>query len=264
MENPLNRAFKALLLSATTVFAAPLLAEIEAARPWLGVAIDQGDKGVLVTDVMTDTPAAAAGFVKGDQITAIDKIAVKAPADLIKAVQAQGVGSSVTVYFVREGKAAEKKVQLVARPDQLEVLRQKVVGRAVPPFDVKAIGGDANVKSADVKGKVVILEFWATWCPACRSTHQRLSDLAAARGKDGLIVLAVSDEDDATLKEYVSKVKPKFTVAQDTSGKMQADWMVSAIPLLAVVDREGMVVHATIGGGSYLEETIRAAESLLK
>lgn len=257
-------ALAALVLSFVTSGFAPLgFAQVEAAKPWLGVAIDQGDKGVLVTGVLADTPAASAGLLKDDQITAIESTRVKTPEELIRAVQAQGVGNTVAVHYLRKGQPTSVSVKLVARPDQLEMLKQKLVGKPVPPFELTVVHGDGAGKSADLKGKVVILEFWATWCPACLSTHERLSALAKARGKDGLVILAVSDEDEATLKAYAAKMKPDFTIVRDTTGNIQKDWMVSAIPMLAVIDRTGNVVHATIGAGTYLEETIKEAEKRL-
>lgn len=257
--NIISKVTLLLALSCTT----SLSAQIEAAKPWLGVAIDQGSKGVLVKDVIADTPAAQVDLRKGDEITAIDDIRVKGPEELIKAVQAQGVGNKVTVHYLRDGKPSSKPVQLVARPDQLELLKQKLVGKPVPPFDLKVIAGPDGGKLEALKGKVVILEFWATWCPACRATHAELSTFAAKHRGDGLAVLAVSDEDEATLNAYAKQFKPDFTILQDTAQVTHKDWLVSAIPELAVIDRKGNVTFVTIGGGVYLDQVMREAEKAL-
>ena len=97
------------------------------ARPWLGVAIEKGPAGVTVKDVLSGTPAKDAGLVAGDEITAIDDKAVHAPEELIATVAAQGVGNTVTVHYLHGGKPTEKKVKLVARPDELELLRAQLV-----------------------------------------------------------------------------------------------------------------------------------------
>lgn len=253
----------ALFFMLASAFSSPAAAEIEAAKPWLGVGIAQGTQGVLVTNVIAETPAAGAGILKDDEITAVESTRVKTPEELIKAVQAQGVGNTVAVHYLRKGQPASVAVKLVARPDELEMLRQRVFGKPVPPFDLAVVHGSAPAKAEALKGRVVILEFWATWCPACRATHARLSDLVKSQGKDGIVVLAISDEDEATLKAYAAATKPNFTIARDATGAMQKEWMVSAIPMLAVIDKAGNVVHATIGAGSYLEETIKEAEKRL-
>jgi cytochrome c biogenesis protein CcmG/thiol:disulfide interchange protein DsbE len=229
------------------------------AKPWLGVAIGAGDKGVLVNDVLEGAPAKAAGLLPGDQITAIDDIAVKAPDELIKAVQAQGVGNTVVVHFLRGAKTDTRRVKLVARPDELALLQSRLVGKPAPAFDLKVVRGGGPGSSAALKGKVAVVEFWATWCPACRSTHARLSGWAKEHRKD-VTVVAISDEEEADVKAYADLVKPNFTIRIDPTHKTPGDWMVSAIPQIAVVDRKGIVTFATVGAGEYVEEALAAAE----
>jgi len=231
---------------------------LEQAKPWLGVAIDKGDKAVLVKDVLAGTPAEAAGLKKGDQITAVDGNPVAAPEELIRAVQAQGVGNTVTVHYRRGKQEIAQKIRLVARPDQLEMLRAALVGKPAPAFDLTVVKGDLPGKSAALKGKVALVEFWATWCPACRSTHARLS--AFSRQHKNIAVVAISDEEDAELKAYARTVNPSFTILQDKTHSTQGPWMVTAIPQLAVVDQQGKVIFATVGAGEYLEEALAQAE----
>jgi cytochrome c biogenesis protein CcmG/thiol:disulfide interchange protein DsbE len=251
----------ALTLSLTTA-APPALAQglFEQAKPWLGVAIDAGKSGVLIKEIIPGTPAEEYGLKAGDEILAVDGAPVKAPAELIKAVQSKGVGVTVTVRYDRAGKQDEKKVKLVARPDQLELVQKALVGKPAPAFSLEVVSGKEPGSLEKLKGRPVLVEFWATWCPACRSTHERLS--ALAREEKDLAILAISDEDLPDIQGYVQKVKPAFTVLRDGAHATQGKWMVSAIPMVVAIDRKGDVAFATIGGGSYLEEAIAAAKKL--
>ncbi len=249
-----------LFLLVWTPVAAAQDGRLQQAKPWLGVAIDQGKTGVLIKEVLPGTPAEDAGLKAGDEITSVDKTNVNAPPELIKAVQAQGVGNSVVVAFTRAGKAETKTVKLVARPDELALLRQKLVDKPAPKFDLPVLHGTESGNSEKLKGKVVIVEFWATWCPACRSTHDRLSQFA--KSHKNVAVVAISDEEAGPIKDYVKHVNPSFTILQDKTQAASGAWMVSAIPELAVIDTKGVVAFATMGAGSYLEEALSFADKL--
>jgi thiol-disulfide isomerase/thioredoxin len=238
--------------------------KLDSVKPWLGVAIDKATAGVLVTDVLPDTPAAGAGFARGDVITAVDAVKVADPKELIQAVQNAGVGTEVKVHYLRDGKPLEKVVALVAKPDELGVLRQRLVDRPAPAFNFTAMNTlDVPVTKDALKGRVVILEAWATWCPACQMTLPKLTEMAKKYPVKDLVVLVISDEDEATIKRFVDANKPAYVVARDTTEALSKEWAVSAIPMSAVIDRDGKVVHATIGAGSYADETIAIAEKLV-
>lgn len=233
------------------------------AKPWLGVAIDQGKTGVLVKDALAGTPAEEAGLKAGDEIVAIDDKPVGSPTTLIKTIQAQGVGNTVTVHFLRAGKKEQKAIKLVARPDELELLKNKLVGKPAPAFDLAVIHGSSPGSTEKLKGKVAIVEFWATWCPACRATHKRLAEFQ--KKHEGKVnVVAISDEEKPELDAYAKQVNPGFTLLQDKAKTTQEPWLVSAIPEIAVLDADGKVQFATIGAGTYLEEALAAAEKLIK
>lgn len=257
----LNKSlFAKLYVLLACIFATAASAQVEQAKPWLGVAIDAGKTGVLVKEVIPGTPAEEYGLKAGDEITAVSGKPVQKPEDLIAQVRSQGVGNLVKVDYLRAGKAASKEIRLVARPDDLELVRKKVIGKAAPAVALEAISGIEPGAFDKLKGRVVLLEFWATWCPACRSTHPKLTQWATIH-KD-IAVLAVSDEETAELKDYVAHAKPSFTVLRDKDHKLHAEWMVSAIPMIVVLDKKGIVQFATIGAGSYLDEALAAAEKL--
>lgn len=238
-------------------------ATLESAKPWLGVGIEKGPKGVRINRVITGTPAEGAGLRLGDEITAIGGVSVKDPTEMITTVQNQGVGNTVTVHFIRAGKPESQAIKLVARPDQQDLIRQQLLGHKAPPFKLESIHGEAPATSEQLLGRVTILEFWATWCPACRSTHARLSAFAAAHRQDKLAVLAISDEEPAQLTAYAAAIKPAFTILRDKNQTTLSSYLVSAIPELVVIDQQGQIVFVTLGAGTYLEEGLQKAEQLL-
>jgi thiol-disulfide isomerase/thioredoxin len=252
-----------LTLWSTASFAQAPGGSFQQAKPWLGVAIDQGKTGVLVKDVLPGTPAQEAGLKAGDEIVAIDQTGVGSPTTLIKTIQAQGVGNAVTVHFLRAGKKEKKTVKLVARPDELELLKNRLEGKPAPAFDLAVLYGNAPGSTEKLKGKVTVVEFWATWCPACRQTHGRLGEFQK-KHKNDVHVVAISDEEAPEILAYAKKVKPGFTLLQDKAKTTQEPWLVSAISGIAVLDQQGKVVFATIGAGTYLEEALAVAEKLIK
>src|SRR6185436_8830904 len=90
--------------------ALPARADLGQARPWIGIEIEQGDRGVRIKAVREKTPAASAGLQAGDQVLTIDGKDVKAPGELIASVQEKGVGAKVALHVLRA--TGEVDVQL--------------------------------------------------------------------------------------------------------------------------------------------------------
>jgi cytochrome c biogenesis protein CcmG/thiol:disulfide interchange protein DsbE len=235
-------------------------ATVNQARPWLGIAIEKGVQGVAVKGVLTGTPAEQAGLKVGDEVLSIDGKGVSVPNALITQVQSSGVGQTVTLAILRNSKTISVSLKLVARPDELKLLRDKLVGKPAPEFNLKSVHGKEPGSTKKLIGRVALVEFWATWCAACRSSHPRLS--AFAKEHPEIAVLAISDEEKAPLVSYAKEFKPNFTIFSDSSHKVLETWMAAAIPMLAVIDKKGYVAYVTIGAGESVEEAISEALKL--
>jgi len=233
-----------------------------AGRPWLGVSIEKGESGVLVKGVMPSTPAENAGIKQGDQILKIDSKIVKEPQELITAVQSAGIGQLIAVEILRGKEVLVKKLKLVMKPDELQLLRERLVGKSAPPFNLEVVKGKEPGDSKKLLGRVTVFEFWATWCPACRATHKRLSEFATAN--PSVAVIAISDEEKSVIDSYAKKIDPKFTILRDAEGKVLGEWMVGAIPMLGVIDKSGKIVFVTVGAGEAAEEVLSAAAKISK
>ena len=121
-------------------------------------------------------------------------------------------------------------------------------GQAAPDFVLENLDGDP-VALSDLRGFVVLLDFWASWCPPCRMTMPHLEMLRAQFGDDGLIIVAVNlDPVEADARDYIEENGyTGFTVLRGTLAEAQAVrelYEVEGIPHTFVIDRQGIVRHA--------------------
>ena len=130
---------------------------------------------------------------------------------------------------------------------------------AAPDFALQDISGK-KVRLADLKGKVVLVEFWATWCPPCRAEIPALQRLHTQYGDKGLTILAISmDEGDwKGVKSFVAEHKIGYTVLQG-SEDVSAEYMVRLIPAAFLIDKQGNIKKQFMGGGNEaVEQEIKA------
>jgi peroxiredoxin len=135
-------------------------------------------------------------------------------------------------------------------------------GKAAPAIALKTLDGK-DVTLADLKGKVVLVDTWATWCPPCKASLPHIQAVATdkALAEKGLVVWAVNDKE---TKEVVDKFmkdnKYTFAVPMDTKGDMLKAYNVSGIPTTFIIGRDGTVKDAFVGyGGDASAKEIDAA-----
>jgi cytochrome c biogenesis protein CcmG, thiol:disulfide interchange protein DsbE len=238
--------------------------QIEQATPWIGISLDQGYKGVLINGVMPGTPGDEAGLAVGDEVIAVDSKKVTNPNEFGSTVRSFGVGAFIELHLLRKGVAQTKRIKLAARPDTLEMLNKQLLGKPLPAFNLKPISGGTSGASESFKDKVMLIEFWATWCGPCRLTHPRLSEFARANKDKALVVIGISDEDEATVRGYIKKEKLDFLMLNDPSHATQEKFFIMVLPTFVVVNKKGMIVSTGVGGGYYLDEVLNAAEKALQ
>jgi peroxiredoxin len=98
----------------------------------------------------------------------------------------------------------------------------------------------------DLKGKVVMLNFWATWCPPCRKEMPDLESLYKQFASQGLLVLGVSDDDPDKVREFVQKQGTTYPVLLDPGSRVNHLLHIEGIPKTFVFDREGKIVSQSI------------------
>lgn len=129
-----------------------------------------------------------------------------------------------------------------------------------PDFTLQDISGK-KVRLADLKGRVVMLEFWATWCPPCRAEVPAIERLHTQYGGKGLTVLAIALDEGGWdgVRSFVADRKISYTVLQGTED-VSTKYMVRLIPSTVLIDKEGNIRKRYMGGGSNeaLEQEIKA------
>jgi peroxiredoxin len=132
--------------------------------------------------------------------------------------------------------------QFVAATAQLESDDRK---REHPEFTLKDLSGKSWTFS-ELRGKVVLVNFWATWCPPCRKEMPDLEALYTRFGEKGFVVLGISDEEAAKVEPFIRERKVSFPVLLDSGRKINDMFVVEGIPKSFVYDREGKLVAQSI------------------
>jgi peroxiredoxin len=127
--------------------------------------------------------------------------------------------------------------------DALLSLREQIQGEN--GFSLTGLDGK-TYSLANLKGRIVLLNFWATWCPPCRKEMPDMETLYKKYEKAGLTILAVSDEDRATVEQFLAKTSYSFPVLLDMDRKVHTSFMVEGIPKSFIFDREGRLAAQAI------------------
>jgi len=121
--------------------------------------------------------------------------------------------------------------------------------KKVPAFNFKGTTLDGKtITMSSLKGKVVFLNFWATWCVPCRLEMPAMEKLHQAMKDDAFIMVAVNiSEPKVLVKKFVSDLGITFPVVMDPEGKISESYMAVNLPLTYVIDKKGLIVRRAIG-----------------
>jgi thiol-disulfide isomerase/thioredoxin len=221
------------------------------ARPWLGVQMDtdaQGGQGVRVGHVVRGSPAEKAGIREGDRLVRLSGSTVLRGSDVVRVVQGRSVGDVLDVSVVRAGQERTLRVTLAPFPSQDEMVRMDLVGTFAPTWkDVETVNGAFPPSIGALRGRVVLLDFWATWCAPCRIVVPKLGALQGRYGAQGLSVLGVSTEDAQDVALFAQRTAMRYPVGVDKHAETTRSYGVLSLPTLVVIDRRGVVRDVAIG-----------------
>lgn len=119
------------------------------------------------------------------------------------------------------------------------------IGSPAPDFRLTSLRGE-NKSLAQYRGKIVLVNFWASWCPYCRDEMPSMDRLARLFPKGDLVILAINVE--KRIPEKYRKAPVSFDLLGDATGQVQQRYGANRLPDTFTVDRKGIVRQRVIGG----------------
>lgn len=232
------------------------------APPWMGITMDKGgDTGVRVEHVVRGSPAHAAGIRTGDRIVSLDGSRVTSPSEISRSVSSRRAGDKIVVGIERTGTPITASVVLAPRPTTDAILRMDLVGAPAPAWTRVSPLAGAPSSIAQLKGKVVVVDFWASWCGPCRLIAPKLGALKDRFGVQGLAVVGLTTDDAERAAVFAERHRMRYPVVIDEAGETSRAYGVTALPTMVLVDKKGVVRDVFVGfdptGDTRLEASIK-------
>jgi len=144
------------------------------------------------------------------------------------------------------GSAAESSAARDSTP-----AKEGLVGKPAPDFSVGAVAnGKGKVALRELRGKVVLVDFWGTFCEPCKKSFPKLQDLQARYAKSGLKVVGISEDegdDKGEIPGFASAHGAKFTLGWDEDRSIARSYGPKTMPSSFLIDRDGVIRYAHVG-----------------
>ncbi len=131
---------------------------------------------------------------------------------------------------------------------------------AAPAFTLEDMDGERH-SLGDYRGKVVMLNFWATWCPPCRREIPSMESIYQDLEEQGFVVLAVNEFEEVDhVFAYMGQLSvfPSFPILFDSDSKVSQLYGVKGLPTTLLIDKQGRVVYRAVGGRDFDHQAVRA------
>ncbi len=129
---------------------------------------------------------------------------------------------------------------------QLGAAAAAEVGQPAPNFDLP--GTQGKVRLADLRGKLVYVDFWASWCSPCKQSFPWMNEMQAKYGGNGLQIIGIAvDNKRGDAEQFLKETPAAFTVAFDTQGETPKSYRIKGMPSSYLVAPDGRVIYAHAG-----------------
>ena len=177
---------------------------------------------------------------------------------IVMLVVAIALGAVLILWNPTPAKAQERPT-----PEQATIVKD---GHTAPDFEVQMFDG-STIKLADLKGKVVLLNFWATWCPPCRAELARVEKdiIERFKGKPFVFIPVSRGEKRETVAAFREKMGYTFPMGLDTDSSIYKKYAETYIPRNFLIGKDGKVVKASVGyDEAEFAELIKLIEETIK
>ncbi|TKC19245.1 peroxiredoxin family protein [Robertmurraya kyonggiensis] len=132
-------------------------------------------------------------------------------------------------------------------PNQIppEKIPGLAIGVTAPDFELVNLEGK-TVKLSQFKGKKVMLNFWATWCPPCKEEMPAIQKFYTEKG-DSVQILAVNLDPNSNVKEFAEKLKVNFPILLDKNEEVMGAYKILTIPTTFFIDEKGIIINKYLG-----------------
>lgn len=249
-------------------------------KGWFGIGLEaatdaeQAEIGVprpvpRVVRVFRGSPAETSGVQIGDFVVGFDGQDVRDTKDLIQRVGAKPPGAQVVVELHRPSAAERVKlnVMLDLRVDLRDRFKQEWLGQRMPTLSITGVQspeGEIALGPDATAGSVVVIDYFATWCGPCRQVMPELEQMQRDLGAYGVKVIGVSSEEPEVVRGFLTNRPLAYPIGVDTTGDFSRQLMVSVLPTIWVIDREGVIQAIHFGSGHHAEvlAAVRVAAGL--
>ena len=236
-----------------------------AARPWVGIALGNASGGVQVTRVLPTSPADQAGLRAGDLVTQVSGVSVTTPRSLLAITSKARIGQTLTITLTRGGQTHTKRLRIGTVPKLRTLIRLFLLNTKAPNFTTPLVNRAGSLSLSSLRGKAVILYFWASWCDSCKLNMPKLKRLHGAYAKRGLVIYSMGqDKRLATLKKTTASLNLPFVVGWNQRNHVGLLYKSKNIPVLVGIDKNGIIREYTQGSSYGYGRLDRLARKLLK
>jgi cytochrome c biogenesis protein CcmG, thiol:disulfide interchange protein DsbE len=226
--------------------ARPITAKQEGAI-WLGVVFHANTP--RVQSVIVDSPAAKAGLRAGDRLISIGGTTIVHAEDVSRAMAQCKIGARFDVVLERGRERITVSVTAATRPNPADVQRTALVGKPAPNVQLPTLDG-STIRLESLRGRVVVLDFWATWCVPCVAALPHLNEWHQRLGAKGLVVIGITQESADEVRAFLAEGQTvAYPIALDATAEALGRYRVQGLPLTVIIDKKGVIRSAEIGVG---------------